>query len=340
MSTFLIVDAMNVLFRAKFATNEKDPQMIAGLTLHIMFKILMRSSNLLGVDHIVFCFEGKSWRHKVYPPYKAHRKIERLKMTDEEIEAEENMFKMFDDFQTFLTTTNVTVLQHPEAEADDLICRFIATHPNDNHVICSSDADFVQLISDNVKIFDGVRDVIISKDGVKDSSGKFIEFSINNDGRIKVGKKVIAEKTLPREDWIEYGLFAKCVRGDKGDNIFPAYPGVRQTSKKNIGINEAWDDRDNQGFSWNNFMKSKWVDHLEQEHQVGTDFQRNKLLIDMNMIPDEYKAKFDDYITSSPSKSNGRIGILLMQFCGKYDLKDIIDSSHIYSLLLSKTLPV
>ena len=72
--------------------------------------------------------------------------------------------------------------------------------------------------------------------------------------------------------------FLKNVLGDISDNIFSAYPGVRTKGTKNkIGIQEAYHDMGNKGFTWNNFMLQRWTDHNGEEHQVIKDYERNKL---------------------------------------------------------------
>ena len=37
-------------------------------------------------------------------------------------------------------------MQHKQLEADDLIAGWVQAHPNDNHVIISTDGDFAQLL--------------------------------------------------------------------------------------------------------------------------------------------------------------------------------------------------
>ena len=52
---------------------------------------------------------------------------------------------------------------------------------------------------------------------------------------------------------------------------------------------EAFEDRSNQGFVWNNIMLSRWVDHEGKEHRVKEDYERNKELIDLTRQPDHIK---------------------------------------------------
>ena len=62
-------------------------------------------------------------------------------------EEEKVFWETFDAFKEFVTTkTNCTVLQHSQLEADDLIAGWIQLHPEDEHVIVSTDGDFAQLI--------------------------------------------------------------------------------------------------------------------------------------------------------------------------------------------------
>ena len=69
-------------------------------------------------------------------------------MTEKEKEENEVFWEVYDDFLDFINTkTNCTVLRNPRAEADDLIAGWVKEHPNDDHVIISSDSDFAQLIT-------------------------------------------------------------------------------------------------------------------------------------------------------------------------------------------------
>ena len=52
--------------------------------------------------------------------------------------------------------TNCSTIKCDIAEADDIIARFIAKHPNDEHVIVSSDTDFVQLLTISTLKYNGI----------------------------------------------------------------------------------------------------------------------------------------------------------------------------------------
>ncbi len=91
---------------------------------------------------------------------------------------------------------------------------------------------------------------------------------------------------------------------------------------------EAFADRNNKGFDWNNFMLQRWTDHDGVEHRVLDDYQRNRTLIDLTSQPDEIKGVLDSAIVEQVEKKpTNQVGIKCMKFCGKYDLQKISDNA-------------
>jgi len=132
-------------------------------------------------------------------------------------------------------------------------------------------------------------------------------------------------KSIPNPEWL---LFEKCIRGDTSDNVFSAYPGVRKTK-----LQEAFDDRSNKGFAWNNLMLQRWLDHNGQEHRVIDDYQRNVTLIDLTAQPDDVKKLIQDTIitNTNESKNIDQVGIRLLKFCNLFALQKIADSIQLYA---------
>jgi hypothetical protein len=131
----------------------------------------------------------------------------------------------------------------------------------------------------------------------------------------------------------QYQLFKKIIRGDAGDNVFTAYPRAPEKGSKNrIGIREAFDDKDRQGFKWNNFMLQRWVDHNGQEQRVRECYERNKMLIDLTAQPDHIKNAVDQRIKESVRINTiPQVGIHLMKFCSKYELTKIGEQVETYA---------
>ena len=318
--TYILVDTANTFFRARHVING-DADIKLGMAFHITLNSIKKAWQDFGGGHVVFCLEGRSWRKDHYKPYKAQRAATRAAHTEREAEEEKVFWEAFDTFKEFVTEkTNCTVLQNSRLEADDLIAGWIQTHPNDNHVIISTDTDFVQLIAPNVKQFNGVMETTITHEGIFDAKGKRV-----------IDKKTQEPKAIPDPQWL---LFEKCMRGDTSDNVFSAYPGVREKGTKNkVGLREAYGDRDSKGYSWNNLMLQRWSDHEGKEHRVLDDYERNRILIDLSAQPEEIKTIIAETISiaTTANKNISQVGIRLMKFCNLYDLKKIADQAQAYA---------
>jgi 5'-3' exonuclease len=291
------------------------------MAFHITLNSIKKAWQDFGGTHVVFCLEGRSWRKDHYKPYKAQRAASRAAHTEREAEEEKVFWEAFDTFKEFVTEkTNCTVLQHSRLEADDLIAGWIQSHPNDDHVIISTDTDFVQLIAPNVRQFNGVMETTITHEGIFDAKGKRV-----------IDKKTQEPKAIPDPQWL---LFEKCMRGDTSDNVFSAYPGVREKGTKNkVGLREAYGDRDSKGYSWNNLMLQRWTDHEGKEHRVLDDYERNRILIDLSAQPEEIKNIITETISiaTTANKNISQVGIRLMKFCHLYDLKKISEQAQAYA---------
>ena len=322
---YALIDTANTFFRARhIASRNSDTWEKIGMALHLTMASVNQMVRKFGVDHVVFCLEGRSWRKDHYEPYKRNRVVDVLSQTEAEKEENEMFWDTYDKFTTYLKEkTNVSVLRHERAEADDLIARFIHLHPDDEHFIISSDTDYVQLITENVKQYNGVANQLITLEGYFDDKGKIVK-----------DKKTKEPKLLGDPQW---HLFMKCMRGDSSDNVFSAYPGVREKGSKNkVGLTEAYEDRNKQGFNWNNMMLQRWVDHNNVEHRVKDDYERNRVLIDLTAQPQEIKDLVDARIKEGVRTTTiPQVGIHFMKFCGKYELTKISEQAETYAKWLN-----
>lgn len=318
--TYILVDTANTFFRARHVING-DADIKLGMAFHITLNSIKKAWQDFEGSHVVFFLEGRSWRKDYYAPYKRQRSDARAAHTEREAEEERVFWEAFDTFKEFVTEkTNCTVLQHPRLEADDLIAGWIQNHPHDSHVIISTDTDFVQLIAPNVKQYNGVTEITITHEGYFDKKNKPV-----------IDKKTQEIKAAPDPQWL---LFEKCMRGDTSDNVFSAYPGVREKGTKNkIGLREAFGDRDTKGYSWNNMMLQRWTDHEGKEHRVLEDYERNRQLVDLTAQPEDIRQIMTETITTATQadKNVSQVGIRLMKFCNLYDLKKIADQAQAYA---------
>lgn len=299
----------------------------SGLALHIMLQSIPYVAKNYTIDHVVFCFEGRSWRKDVDSTYKLNRQVADSKLSVDDKEFKESMLEIMTDLQDFITnSTHASVLQHPKLEADDLIGGWCQTHPDDTHIILSSDSDFKQLLAHNVIIHNGVEKTTTYVDKVILENGKH---KLDKDG-----SPIVPESA-------EYFLFKKIIRGDTSDNIKPSYPGVWEKGTKNkIGIIEAFKDRHNKGYAWNTFMNETWTDQNKVKHYVKDKYNHNKMLIDLTAQPDCVKNHIAETIAEvyANEKRMQLIGIKFIKFCGKYDLQNIATNATQITNILSKRL--
>ena len=324
---YALIDTANTFFRARHvASRGTTAEEKVAQALHITLASVNQAVRKYSIDHVVFCLEGRSWRKDVYGPYKKNRIVDAMSVTEEEKAESEMFWDTYEKFTTYIREkTNVSVLRHERAEADDLIARFIHLHPNDTHYIISTDSDYVQLITDKVFQYNGVANELITLNGYLKDTGKPI-----------IDKKTKQPKLL--ED-PQYLLFKKTIRGDASDNVFTAYPRAPEKGSANrVGIREAYDDRDKQGFKWNNFMLQRWTDHNGEEQVVRDCYQRNRMLIDLTAQPDEIKQLVDESIrTGVRTTTTSQVGIHFMKFCNKYELTKLSEQAETYSRWLNNS---
>lgn len=318
MSTYILVDTANTFFRARHVVRG-DVDTKVGMALHITLSSIKKAWTDFKADHVVILLEGRSWRKDFYAPYKRNRAEAKGAMTQKEEEEDQAFWEIYAEFTNFMIEkTNCTVLQHKQLEADDLIAGWIQNHPDDTHIIISTDGDFAQLIAPNVKQYNGVSNITITHEGYFDDKGKHV-----------VDKKTKERKPAPDPKW---QLFEKCMRGDTSDNVFSAFPGARKKGTKNkVGLYEAFDDKDTKGYNWNNLMLQRWTDHEGKEHRVIDDYNRNVTLCDLSAQPPEIREIIDETVLNIEPKNVNQVGLRLMKFCAKWDMQRIADQAQSFA---------
>ena len=345
MSTFAVVDLSNLSHRARHGVMA-DPETRLGLALHIVFRSLRKMHRELKVDHIVFAVDQGSWRYDVYPAYKSRRKLNRLAVTPQEQEENEMFFSTLNLLETYLATqTRCTVLRAHGIEGDDFVARWIGRHPDDQHIIVSGDSDFVQLLAPNVRIYDALNQRMIGIDAITDERGRKLSFQVSpKDGKIKVGKP--DDQFIPEPEWWRKALFLKMIRGDVGDSIFSAFPGVRYEGKK-CSIRAAWEDRDAKGYDWNNLMFQTWdklvikgEERLTEQVRVIDEYRINESLIDLTKQPESVTALMDAAIADAiAAKPAGNVGIHFLRFCGTHNLPALTKEANDHAAYLNAAYP-
>ncbi len=195
LSTVYLIDGSGFIFRAFHALPPlKSPAGIPVGAVYGFCNILLRFLEKLNHDHtrdylgVVFDAGRQTFRQQIYPDYKAHRP-----------EAPPELIPQFPLIREACQVLSVPFMEAAGYEADDLIASYAekAKHRGYKVVIVSSDKDLMQLVDDQVTLFDPLKSRRIGKEEVLE------KFGVSPD-------KVIDVQAL---------------MGDSSDNV-PGVPGI------------------------------------------------------------------------------------------------------------------
>lgn len=320
----LVVDGSNLFWRAVAAQQRYgpgDPETAAGLGLHMCLMSLRKHWNTIQPDKMAIAFEGRNNWRKAYTKsvdcysqrlYKGNRV------------ADPNMAVLFEVMSSFEDLarqhTNIVTLQNDLLEGDDLIGGY---------------ADYYSALGDEVTILSG------DKDFVQKLGDKNIKLVNPDDGK---------ERTLLGVcdvDDAGYFMFEKCIRGDAGDNVLPAYPRVRKTKLyKAYGVRDGKvDPALADAFEMSNLLNAHWtfVDTEtgdKREMEVAKLMQENELLMNLTQQPPEIRALINTVIEHE-SENHGTFNFFkFQQFLGKFKLEQIAERSMDFVPMFSGKRPV
>jgi DNA polymerase-1 len=210
-SRVLIVDALNTFMRsyAAIPTLDDDGNHIGGMAGFM--KSLGFAIRSFKPTRVVLVFDGKGGsqrRRKIYKEYKANRKPPtRLNrsydMTTDEQE-KENMKYQLVSLVEMVECLPVSILALDNIEADDTIAYMseLVTKNGGTSIIYSTDKDFLQMVNENVKVYNPVKkktfdvDVILETYGVHPDNFVFFRSLLGDKSDNIDGIKGAGEKTL------------------------------------------------------------------------------------------------------------------------------------------------
>ncbi len=167
--TIFLLDGYHFIFRAYFVN---PPLTTPGGTpigaVYGFASMIMRIINELKPQYIAVVFDSgaKNFRHDIYPEYKSHRPL-----------IPDDLKVQFPLAREVTKYFNLNTIEVPKVEADDVIASLVSKFSNglDKFVVVSSDKDLLQLVNDNVCVYDPVKgeylqeQEVIKKMGVKPS---------------------------------------------------------------------------------------------------------------------------------------------------------------------------
>ena len=280
----VLIDGSSLIFRAFFAipgsfTTKEGLHTNAIYGFALMFRKILKGK-MPKYGAMVFDAPGKTFREEKYPEYKSHRPRmhpdlkEQLPWIDKVVHAH--------DFP---------VIRIPGVEADDVIgtlTKEAQAAGLDVHII-SSDKDFAQLISEDVKMIDTMRNITYDVELVKKKWG------------------------VPPHQFVDY----LALLGDKADNI-PGVPGIgakgaAQLLEKFLDLNILLESTDQlKGRQQKNLVEFREQALMSQDlATIKCDVELEQSVEDLHIVsPDEDKVnalykelEFNSLIGSAAAKS-------------------------------------
>jgi len=217
-------------------------------------------------EMIIACDSGNVWRREVFPNYKASRKKVRDKSGHDWTKIFEIMSKIKNELKEHMP---YKVIEIDTAEADDIIAALVkkSYYTDQNVLILSGDKDFIQLHNNRVKQYNPVLNKFV---GVGETPSIYIKEHIEKGDRSDGIPNVLSD-----------------------DNVFVEGRRQKPLTKKKI---ESWFDR----------MELTLEDSPTFTEEEQKNYDRNRKLIDLSLIPPELEAKiyneFDEAKVAHRSK--------------------------------------
>ena len=299
----LIVDGLNTFIRS-FAVNpaiNEDGLHVGGLVGFL--KSIRYSCDILKPSRCIIVFDGKNGsgrRQKIYPEYKATRKVKRrlnrnvdwgTAPQDEQQSMKQQMGRLIE----YLEQLPLTLICVDGVEADDTMS-YVSQQllPKSDVILMSTDKDFLQLIDDRVKVWSPTKKKLYNKQAVLEEFG------------------------IPSRNMLTYRI----LDGDKSDNI----NGVQGAGLKSLikYIPQITEDKDFTAMDLINFVNNSdsKIKLLENIKKSSNLLKRNYLLMQLNKvdIPNHTKMKIQGAV-------NGKVPQLVKYRFQTMFLKDKLTSS-------------
>jgi 5'-3' exonuclease len=179
-SRVLLVDSTNLFIRSYAAVPSMDDNgnHIGGMIGFL--KSLGLAIRSFKPTRVILVFDGKGGsqrRRKIYPQYKANRKppvrLNRAYDLTTDDQEKDNMKFQLITLVEILECLPVTIFALDSVEADDVIAHLsqLVTIAEGESIIYSTDKDFFQLASDNIKVYNPVKKKTFSQDVILEDYG-------------------------------------------------------------------------------------------------------------------------------------------------------------------------
>ena len=158
-----VIDGYGFLFRAYHSLPPlTSPDNIPIGAIFGFVSMILKVLEFFKPTHAVMVFDSgqKTFRHELYPEYKAHRPP-----------APEDLIPQFLIAREAAKVLGFPIIEKVGYEADDIIASIVKIFPSNEIVIISSDKDLMQLVSDRVCLYDGMKNKYIKHAEVLEKFG-------------------------------------------------------------------------------------------------------------------------------------------------------------------------
>lgn len=160
----MLIDGSSYIYRAyyalKYLSTSKGKQTNATyIFTEMLFKVLKE----LKPTHVAVVMDppGGSFRNQMYPEYKAHRE-----------ETPQDLIQQIPDIKRIIEAFNIPIVEVPNYEADDVIGTIVERAKDEFEIIVvTSDKDMCQIVDENVKLLDTMKNKITGVEEVKERFG-------------------------------------------------------------------------------------------------------------------------------------------------------------------------
>jgi len=165
MDKIFLIDGNSLLYRSYYAIRHLSNS--KGFATNAIYGFIQTVRKLMEKENpkylgIAFDTKGPTFRHKIFPDYKAHRKP-----------MPEDLVPQLPVLKKLLNAFNIKVLEEPGFEGDDILASLAkkACGKNTLAVIVTTDKDLYQVVSDSVIIYNVAKESYMDKKAVEESIG-------------------------------------------------------------------------------------------------------------------------------------------------------------------------
>lgn len=161
----VLIDGSSYLYRAFYALPPlKSPDGKPTGAIYGFIRMLLKTINLFNTPYIAVAFDlpGKTVRHEKFKEYKATRK-----------ETPNDLKAQIPTIKEIIKLLGINIIEKPSYEADDIIATLSKKAEKEGYevIIVTPDKDMNQLINENIKIYNPMKDEIVDTEKIKENYG-------------------------------------------------------------------------------------------------------------------------------------------------------------------------